>query len=85
MNIRCERSEDIDAIFAIHLSSIDSEAEAMIVDDLRSSDGPSCSAVAESAGVAIYTLDPLGGTEGKETYQELLRYNAEVLLEALAE
>ncbi len=41
--------------------------------------------VAESAGVEIYTLDPLGGSAGKETYQELLRYNAGVLLEALAE
>jgi ABC-type Zn uptake system ZnuABC Zn-binding protein ZnuA len=41
--------------------------------------------VAESAGVGIYTLDPLGGTDGKETYQELLRYNAEAIFEALAE
>jgi zinc transport system substrate-binding protein len=39
--------------------------------------------VAEAAGVPCYELDPLGGVAGRETYAELLRYNARVLLEAL--
>lgn len=39
--------------------------------------------IAESAGVAIATLDPLGGAPGRESYQDLLRYNARVVAEAL--
>ena len=40
--------------------------------------------VAESAGLPLYVLDPLGGGE-RESYAELLRYNAQTLLEALAQ
>jgi zinc transport system substrate-binding protein/manganese/iron transport system substrate-binding protein len=40
--------------------------------------------VAESAGVALITLDPLGGGEGTESYQEMLRYNARMIADALA-
>lgn len=39
--------------------------------------------VAESAGLALYLLDPLGGVEGRESYSDLMRYNAGVILEAL--
>jgi len=39
--------------------------------------------VAAEAGVALAVLDPLGGLEGRERYQELLRWNADVLLESL--
>ncbi len=39
--------------------------------------------VAESAGLPLYTLDPLGGTPETERYQELMRQNARVLVEAL--
>jgi zinc transport system substrate-binding protein len=39
--------------------------------------------VAAEAGVALYELDPLGGFEGRDSYQELLRWNAAVLLEGL--
>jgi ABC-type Zn uptake system ZnuABC Zn-binding protein ZnuA len=39
--------------------------------------------VAEEAGVKLFLLDPLGGVEGRETYADLLRYNAKVLFEAL--
>ena len=39
--------------------------------------------VAESAGVEMETLDPLGGGGERTSYQELLRYNARVLAEAL--
>lgn len=39
--------------------------------------------VAENAGTRLYTLDPLGGADGLETYADLLRYNARVVAEAL--
>ena len=39
--------------------------------------------VAESAGVEMETLDPLGGGGERTSYQELLRYNARVLAGAL--
>ncbi len=39
--------------------------------------------VAGEAGVKLFLLDPLGGVEGRDTYADLLRYNAGVLLEAL--
>ena len=39
--------------------------------------------VAAEAGVALAELDPLGGLPGRERYQELLRWNAAVLLEGL--
>jgi zinc transport system substrate-binding protein len=41
--------------------------------------------VAESAGLPLYILDPLGGTPETERYQDLLRYNAGVLSEALSD
>jgi zinc transport system substrate-binding protein len=39
--------------------------------------------VAAEAGVALFELDPLGGFPGRERYQDLLRWNAAVLLEGL--
>ena len=39
--------------------------------------------VAAEAGVALAILDPLGGLPERESYQELLRWNAGVLLESL--
>lgn len=39
--------------------------------------------VADEAGVALLELDPLGGPPGRATYQELLRWNAALLLEGL--
>jgi ABC-type Zn uptake system ZnuABC Zn-binding protein ZnuA len=39
--------------------------------------------VAAEAGVRLFELDPLGGVPGRDTYGELLRFNAAVLLEAL--
>lgn len=42
--------------------------------------------IAEAAGLPLYMLDPEGGGAGHaETYQQLLRFNARVLLEALAD
>jgi len=40
-------------------------------------------ALAEAAGVKLAELDPNGGVPGRETYEELIRYNANVLAEAL--
>lgn len=39
--------------------------------------------VAEAGGVPVFELDPLGGVPGRMTYDELIRSNARVLLEAL--
>jgi len=39
--------------------------------------------VAEAAHVAVHVLDPNGGVAGRETYADLIRYNARVLREAL--
>lgn len=39
--------------------------------------------VAEAGGVPLYILDPIGGVEGRESYEELMRYNARVLAKAL--
>ena len=39
--------------------------------------------VAESAGLPVHTLDPLGGTAGRTAYETLLLHNASVILSAL--
>ncbi len=39
--------------------------------------------IAESTGLKVYHLDPLGGVAGRQSYEELLLYNAEIILEAL--
>ncbi len=39
--------------------------------------------VADEAGVALFELDPLGGAADRQTYQDLLRWNARVLLDGL--
>ncbi len=39
--------------------------------------------LAAEAGVALFELDPLGGFPGRESYQEMMRWNAAVLLEGL--
>jgi zinc transport system substrate-binding protein len=41
--------------------------------------------VAENAGLPLYMIDPLGGTPETDSYQELMRHNAQVLVEALAD
>lgn len=40
--------------------------------------------VAESAGVGLVILDPIGGAPGPERYQDLMRENARKIVEALA-
>lgn len=39
--------------------------------------------VAEAAGIPVYILDPIGGVDGRKSYEELLMYNADQLLKAL--
>lgn len=39
--------------------------------------------VAEAAGLKVCHLDPLGGVSGRQSYDELLLYNAKLILEAL--
>ncbi len=39
--------------------------------------------VAEAAGIKICQLDPLGGVTGRQSYDDLLLYNARLILEAL--
>lgn len=41
--------------------------------------------VAEQAGVALHVLDPVGGAPDTASYQSMMRFNAEVLLAALAD
>lgn len=40
-------------------------------------------AIAQAAGVTLAELDPYGGLPGRETYDALLRYNADTLRKAL--
>jgi len=51
--IRPECPEDFDAIYAIHASSFDSDAEALIVDDLRATRDLLCGLVAQRGGVLL--------------------------------
>lgn len=41
--------------------------------------------LSQETGLPLYVLDPLGGSEGRDTYTELILYNAEVLRDALGE
>ena len=43
----------------------------------------SVAAIAESLNLPLFELDPLGGVEGRMDYESLVRFNAQVLLEAL--
>jgi ABC-type Zn uptake system ZnuABC Zn-binding protein ZnuA len=40
--------------------------------------------LSEETGLPIYILDPLGGTEGRYTYTDLILYNAETMVEAFS-
>ncbi len=56
---------------------------ARVIFDERQLSGRTAAVVAESAGVEVVTLDPIGGPPGPETYQELLRHDARLIAEAL--
>ncbi|MBI5118158.1 zinc ABC transporter substrate-binding protein [Candidatus Poribacteria bacterium] len=42
-------------------------------------------ALANDMGLKLYVLDPEGGSEGRESYIELLKHNAEIIAEALSD
>ena len=54
-----------------------------LYDLVRQVAGEDAEVVAENAGVMLYMLDPLGGSEDTQTYQGLMRYNARIIAEAL--
>ena len=39
--------------------------------------------LSESTGIKVYTLDPVGGVEGRKSYEEILKYNADIILKAM--
>jgi zinc transport system substrate-binding protein len=39
--------------------------------------------LSESTGIKIYALDPVGGVEGRKSYEEILKYNADIILKAM--
>ena len=39
--------------------------------------------VGEAAKIKVFELDPIGGVKGRKTYEEVLLYNTNILLEAL--
>jgi ABC-type Zn uptake system ZnuABC Zn-binding protein ZnuA len=39
--------------------------------------------LAESAGIKDYVLDPMGGVDGKMTYEEIILQNLSIIKEAL--
>ncbi len=39
--------------------------------------------LASDYNAQVYTLDPIGGTAGRVTYQEIIRYNVETIISAL--
>jgi len=39
--------------------------------------------LSESTGIKVYTLDPVGGVEGRKSYKEILKYNADIILKAM--
>lgn len=57
-------------------------AEAILTQ--QSLSGRAAQAVSEAAGIPVVKLDPLGGTDGRRTYDALLRFNARTLNTALA-
>jgi ABC-type Zn uptake system ZnuABC Zn-binding protein ZnuA len=67
-----------EAIEAVHASG----ARA-IFNEVQLDDRPA-RVLADEAGVRLATLDPLGGVPGRDSYAELMRFNADAVLEALA-
>lgn len=70
------------AYIADALSLIEGSGADAIFSEVQLAPRPA-EVVAESAGLPLYILDPLGGGAETGTYAELLRYNVGVLQEAL--
>lgn len=60
------------------------DSGARVIFDERQLGGRTARVVAESGGLKVVTLDPIGGPPGPEGYVELLRYNAELIADALS-
>jgi zinc transport system substrate-binding protein len=43
----------------------------------------SAALVGEAANIRVFELDPIGGVQGRQTYEQMLMYNAEILVRAL--
>ena len=39
--------------------------------------------LSESTGIKVYTLDPVGGVKRRKSYEEILKYNADIILKAM--
>lgn len=64
------------------IGAIDASGARAVFTEVQLDDRPA-RVLADEAGVALGVLDPLGGTEGRRSYAELLRYNAAAVAEAL--
>ncbi len=72
------------AYIADALSQIDGSGAKAIFSEVQLPARPA-EVVAESAGLTLYILDPLGGGAETESYAELMRYNVGVVQEALGD
>lgn len=64
------------------LAAIKSSGAAALFSEPQLDKGPA-QAIAKEAGVPLHELDPVGGTEGVESYEKLLTHNTDVLETAL--
>ena len=58
------------------------ESVRVIFSDPQHSSRPA-ELIRESTGIKVCQLDPLGGTEGRMSYEEIILYNAQKIVEAL--
>jgi len=65
------------------LEAVDASGARAIFNEAQLDDRPA-RVLADEAGVRLATLDPLGGVPERRTYAELLRFNAQAILDALA-
>lgn len=47
--------------------------------------GETVASFVNDLGLKLYVLDPLGGSEGRKSYIELLEYNTDIIVEALSD
>ena len=71
------------AYIADALSLIKGSGAKAIFSEARVTQAAPAEVVAESAGLPLYILDPLGGGEETQSYADLMRYNARTLVTAL--
>jgi ABC-type Zn uptake system ZnuABC Zn-binding protein ZnuA len=64
------------------IEAIDAAGARAVFTEVQLDDRPA-RVLADEAGVALGVLDPIGGTEGRRSYAELLRFNAAAIAEAL--